>query len=266
MSSVDTPKDATFMFSNQKRSGKVMNSHHRHDDKFEIYYMVSGKCRYFIDDKPYEVMQGDVVLIPGGVLHRTDYDDSESTRLLVECTYEYIPKDVLKKLSAFYYVYRNPTITREIHIALSRIENEYRTCDEMTVSALKAQMQLFFYLLIRNADTVEKTDSKNVMIENAIGYIRENYQSEVTLSAVAKANFVSPEHLSRTFKKETGFGFNEYLTLVRLQQAELMLREHEPISISEIAYSCGFNDSNYFSDRFKKSYGISPLRYRKSCI
>ena len=81
---------------------------------------------------------------------------------------------------------------------------------------------------------------------------------------MARMRSVSPEHLSRTFKRETGFGFNEYLTLVRLQHAELMLRDRSAKSISDIAYSCGFNDSNYFSDRFKKAYGIPPLRYRKN--
>ena len=77
-------------------------------------------------------------------------------------------------------------------------------------------------------------------------------------------SFFSQEHLSRTFKKHTGFGFNEYLTLVRLQHAEQLLKGDEKMSISTIAYNCGFNDSNYFSDKFKKMYGTSPLKYSKA--
>ena len=42
-----------------------------------------------------------------------------------------------------------------------------------------------------------------------------------------------------------------------------MLKERDGFSISEIAYRCGFNDSNYFSDKFKKVYGTSPLKYSK---
>ena len=264
MTLFDMPDGMSFIFSNQKRFGCVMESHHCHEDKFEVYYMVSGKCRYFIDDKPYEVIAGDVVLIPEGVIHRTDYDQSESTRLLVECSRHFIPDELREKLAPFLYIYRNPTAAREIHLALSRIEEEFKINDDMTVEALIAQMRIFVCLLVRNATTIEKTDSKNAMIEDAITYIKENYSSEITLSAVAKLHFVSPEHLSRTFKRETGFGFNEYLTLVRLQHAELMLRDRSAKSISDIAYSCGFNDSNYFSDRFKKAYGIPPLRYRKN--
>ena len=101
------------------------------------------------------------------------------------------------------------------------------------------------------------------MIEDVVGYIKENFSSEVTLLEVAKKYFVSAEHLSRTFRRQTGFGFNEFLTLVRLQHAEYMLKNRDGRSISEIAYSCGFNDSNYFSDKFKRSYGKSPLQYSK---
>jgi AraC-like DNA-binding protein len=50
---------------------------------------------------------------------------------------------------------------------------------------------------------------------------------------------------------------------VRLQHAENLLKLRDGKSISEIAYGCGFNDSNYFSDKFKKIYGVSPLRYAK---
>ena len=87
--------------------------------------------------------------------------------------------------------------------------------------------------------------------------------NHISLSEMAESFSVSAEHLSRMFKKETGFGFNEYVTLVRLQRAESMLKNENGKSISEIAYACGFNDSNYFSDKFKKAYGVVPSEIRK---
>ena len=87
--------------------------------------------------------------------------------------------------------------------------------------------------------------------------------SEISLPSMAKMRSVSPEHLSRTFRKETGFGFSEYLTLVRLQKAEYMLKNEPGKSVSDVAYACGFNDSNYFSDKFRKAYGISPSKAKK---
>ena len=79
---------------------------------------------------------------------------------------------------------------------------------------------------------------------------------------MAEKNAVSSEHLSRIFKKEIGVGFNEYINSLRLRQAEFMLRNEDGKSVSEVAFACGFNDSNYFSYRFKKAYGVSPINIK----
>ena len=73
---------------------------------------------------------------------------------------------------------------------------------------------------------------------------------------------VSPEHLSRLFRKETGFGFREFRNLLRLQRAEQLLCRPEGGSVASIAAECGFADSNYFSVAFKKMYGVSPKQYQ----
>ena len=101
-------------------------------------------------------------------------------------------------------------------------------------------------------------------VNRAVEYIKENYSADIKLSELSSLLSVSAEHLSRAFKKETGFGFNEYLTLTRLKKAEYMLRNEPGRSVGEIAYACGFNDSNYFSFKFKKLYGVSPLSLRKT--
>jgi AraC-like DNA-binding protein len=102
----------------------------------------------------------------------------------------------------------------------------------------------------------------NTIVEAAIKYIQNNYMSTIRLGEVAKMLSVSEEHLSRTFKKEITFGFSEYITLIRLQKAEHMLKNEPSRAITEVAYACGFNDSNYFSYKFKKAYGVTPSQIR----
>ncbi len=253
-----------FIYGNIKSVGESMHSHHYHDNRFEIYYMVSGNCSYFVDDKVHEVVQGDVVLIPEGVIHKTNYDGKEHTRILIECSGGYIGDSIRERLSDIGYHYRNSKASRGIYSILKQIEAEYNSPDEYTNEALRAYIQLLFTMILRNPNSIVESKSKNAMVESVVSYIKEFYQSDITLSALAKMNFISSEHLSRTFKRHTGFGFNEFLTLVRLQHAENLLKLRHGKSISEIAYSCGFNDSNYFSDKFRRAYGVSPLRYAKS--
>ena len=115
-----------------------------------------------------------------------------------------------------------------------------------------------FFLLARNLNTRVQVSGGNDYVEQAIEYIQKNFTSEISLSEIAKMCSVSAEHFSRVFKKETGFGFNKYITLLRLQKAEAMLRQSDEISVTKVASECGFQDSNYFSVKFKNFYGISP--------
>ena len=87
--------------------------------------------------------------------------------------------------------------------------------------------------------------------------------ADITLSSLAKRFSVSPEHFSRLFKKETGLGFSKYLNSLRLQYAEQLLKSSEGQSITRIAEICGFDDSNYFSKKFKEVYGNSPKKVQK---
>ena len=65
------------------------------------------------------------------------------------------------------------------------------------------------------------------------------------------------------FKKETGLGFSKYLNSLRLQHAEQLLRSAEGQNVTRVAESCGFEDSNYFSKKFKEVYGVSPKKVQK---
>ena len=248
-------------FENDVRGKTVMASQHYHD-VFEIYFLEYGNCSYFIDDKSYDVAEGDLILIPQGTIHKTMYGEGNHSRKLIYCSSHFIPTSVAEIIPSMLYHYRNPAIKDKIRSIFADIENEYNNQDEFSLDAIMNHIHLLFYLLARNRTNSEPVQNNKIYITQAINYIKNNYQSAVYLSDIAKMFSVSAEHLSRVFKKETGFGFNEYLTMLRLKKAETILKNNKKISISEVAYSCGFNDSNYFSDKFKKTYGISPIKYR----
>ena len=259
----------------QKISGKIENFYYskaidrkysestqHYHPHYEIYYMKEGSCRYFIDDRSFDVEAGDLIFIPKGIIHRTNYTTGHHSRLLINFTEDYSPADVPEKLSESRYLYRSREIARNIEDLFLKVEHEYAHPDEYTISLLKCHTAEMFYLILRYPGNLEEATTGNELVDNIVRYIKQNYMSEIKLSSVAKMKSVSPEHLSRTFKNCTGFGFNEYVTLLRLRKAEELLKTEPNMTISEIAYECGFNDGNYFSYKFKKMYGISPLKVR----
>ena len=237
------------------------STHHYHH-AFEIYYLKSGICNYFIGDQSYKVTPGDVVLIPGETIHRTNYNGVAHTRLVINCSPEYIPVSVMERISSVGHLYRNSRVIPQLDAIFSKIEEEYENADFLSSDVMRCYTAELFFLILRNPNEHENDSDENNIVVRASKYIQDNYMNEVKLSSVAKQLSVSSEHLSRAFKKETGFGFNEYLTTLRMQKAEYMLRNEPGRAVCEVAYACGFNDGNYFSYKFKEIYGVSPTKIK----
>lgn len=100
-------------------------------------------------------------------------------------------------------------------------------------------------------------------IQYMVRYHESNYREDISLDFLSYFFGISKGHLSREFKRLTGFSPNEYLIKVRLNHAKDLL----PVSqstIREIAFSCGFRDINNFTNLFKKDTGMPPGAYRRS--
>jgi len=236
---------------------------------YELYYLIDGTCWYFIDKKSYHLTAGDVALIPKGVIHKTNYETIEHSRLLVCCDSYYIPDSVRDVIPSIPYFAKSDEYEGEIKALFASIAAETENPDEFSEEAVRMLVNKLLILIARASRTKEKgkdeiKKEESPIVEKAVKYIRSHYTEEVSLSDTAAYCFVSKEHLSRTFKKETGFGFNEYLTAYRLKKAETLIKSNPRIKVAEVALVCGFNDSNYFSKVYKRMYGKSPTHDKKS--
>lgn len=105
-----------------------------------------------------------------------------------------------------------------------------------------------------------------VISGNRLDYIREilidlveHYDSKVSLSQYAQKYFVSTGKIYNDFKQYTGITFHKFITMLKLNEAKIMLKSG--CSIDEIATKLGFSDPTYFFPFFKLHTGISPHKY-----
>ena len=253
-----------FYFHHAKNKTCSNSTEHQHTG-FEIYYMREGKCHYFINNQSFDIVSGDIILIPEGTTHGTSYGSKPCTRLLINFDSSLISQEILDEISSIGYFYRNPLTVSIIDEMFNAIEREYMRADAISRISLRDYAEAILILLIRHQPP-RVAQENNSIVQSAIKYIQDNYTSTIRLAEVAKMLSVSEEHLSRTFKKEITFGFSEYVTLIRLQKAEHMLKNEPSRAITEVAYACGFNDSNYFSYKFKKAYGVTPSEVRDGVL
>lgn len=112
-------------------------------------------------------------------------------------------------------------------------------------------------------DTVAK--SKNVIeqrVQDACRYIEHFYFRNLTVKEIAEARHVSDRYLYNNFQKVMGMSPKQYLSKIRFRKACFYL-ESSQLSITEIAFSVGFESTQHFSAFFKSMSGVSPTTYRK---
>ena len=236
---------------------------HYHSE-YEVYYLTEGRCRYFIHDKTYSLAAGDLVVIRPGVIHKVIYETPTHSRLFFLCPEDYIPPSVLPVLDRITHFSQTPVTARQTASIYTKLRETLEKPDPFSGDIVRCCVMQLFLLMARASARTNPLPTSSPFIEQAVAFIRANYMERFTLTDAAKHCAVSPEHLSRVFKKETGFGFNEYLNLYRLKKAETMLKSGHVQSVSRVALLCGFNDSNYFSGQYKKMYGITPSQVKKN--
>mgnify|MGYP004466590339 FL=1 len=104
--------------------------------------------------------------------------------------------------------------------------------------------------------------SEKQQIKKMLDFIHEHYAESLSLQVMAETFGLRETYLSSLIKKQTGKGFSEHLTDVRIQKAMELLQTTND-SIESVAQQVGYTDYYYFSKVYKKVTGMTPAAYRK---
>lgn len=252
-------------FSHEIKAVKMKNVHVH--PWHELYYLEKGSTRYLIGDEIYHVEEGNLVFIPKGHYHMTDNGDcphversllsfgddlfDSDTRVILDSLMEQrlisIPLGRIEGLEALF-----SGIERSLSLE-GAIGDATRKIHALSILSFVCRHKREIIPSLREADRI---------VHDVSAYVSASYSEDLSLASLSRRFSVSESHLSRKFKDVSGMGLNEYITLVRVMNAERLLREGT-YTITEVATLCGFNDSNYFSTVFKRIKGMTPLRFAK---
>ncbi len=232
----------------------------------ELYYLEKGRTTYFVGNKIYHLEAGDMILIPKGTFHKTS---NEENKLLerhlfafeenvidpehLHCLDELIRSQYIKFPRE--HIHQITEIVRKISK-----EDKLRQKDYMKMQKLYLQQMLILMSRYRITDTHPNYPEIHHVIQDAVTYISQNINSDLSLNTLSSKYGLSANYFSKQFKTLTGIGLSEYINIARITAAEkLLLTTTKPVM--QIAHECGFNDSNYFASVFKKLKGITPKKY-----
>lgn len=110
---------------------------------------------------------------------------------------------------------------------------------------------------------VRSQSQKGFYIQEALTYIAQNYQRDITVEKIAEACNLNRTYFGRMFKKTIGHTPQEYLTRFRMARAIDLMRSTD-YPISRIAQMVGYPNPLHFTKVFKKEFGISPRAWRNA--
>ncbi|MDR5002754.1 helix-turn-helix domain-containing protein [Brevibacillus parabrevis] len=144
---------------------------------------------------------------------------------------------------------------------LEQLEQLQGTAEPLAKWKQSILFQELMYLVVSDPVTSEETGGTREAIEKVLLYLHEHYRDDISLKEVAHMHGISASNFSGVFKKHVGLKPLDYVTQLRMAQAQRKLRASQPIEL--VASQVGFKDPLYFSRIFKRTMGVSPSVYRK---
>ncbi|WP_153977231.1 AraC family transcriptional regulator [Paenibacillus xylanilyticus] len=258
---------------------------HQHVDFSELVIVLNGNATHVVHTEEYFIKKGNAFVINGSTPHA--YRDPHDFKI---CNIMFRPEMLasigpdLKKSNGYQALfvlepyYRNiqsypgklalpiPSLEYVESLIAVMIEEYHGQLQGYQTMLLSRFTELVVYLS-RHYDTQEKGMEGNHLMHlaNAISYMEDHYLEPLTLEEIAGKSNISVRHLNRIFRSYYQMTPIAYMLTLRLERACGLLK-HSSLTITQISYECGFNDSNYFTRQFRKAYGVSPKVYRQNHI
>lgn len=125
-----------------------------------------------------------------------------------------------------------------------------------------AFLRYLSYYIHKSFSYLSLLSSKQSIAKMVSDYIDHHFMEEISRKSLAETVFLSPDHVSRLFKKETGLTLIAYITNKRIDTAkQLLIYSTEPVYL--VASQVGYDNYSYFSKIFKKETGLTPIKFRE---
>ena len=265
--------DCFALESNERDKVRVDNYHYH--DYVELLFALDADMNVWLSGVPYHMVSGDLIIINSGELHNVSYNkDSHYSCIKFSPRILYFDDN-----SLFEFKYVTPFLSEnspqklfcsgdlediDVYSLCDEIMDEWNRKDTAFELSIRANILKIFAAIFRHWDKQNVFHSEAVLtepIKKALHYIAENFDTVTERDAALHCG-LSYNHFSTSFKRTVGRSFNDYITLLRISEAEKLLLSTEQ-SITEIALSCGFASTSHFISRFKAQKGITPGQLRK---
>ena len=241
--------------------------------EFELLVPVQGEMDFFVNGRIAHLREGDGIFVNSGRLH---FGFSAKKQ---ECIYAFVVfhPEVLGEEPAISrelfrigqeqqsdYILLHKDIPQEAEVIKNILAVERSMADDKLFNALGYVSAIMESIMTMLPDVEKGSEADWAVLRRMTGYVQSHYHETIRLEEVAASGMVCRSQCCKLFKSKMNMTPMEYVMHYRLNKACELLGQD--LSITEIAFSCGFNGVSYFSESFRRKYSVTPSAYRDAIL
>lgn len=246
-----------------KYGGDWHSVSHTHNHT-ELFYIVSGKGQFFIQDQLYPVNVNNLVIISPNVIH-TEVSLNAHPLEYIVLGIEGIELKACSSSNGLFLIL-DRFESAEIAGCLRNILRETELKNTGYEDVCQAYMEILIIRLMRNTALSIPTESQALSANRQCAKVRQyidlHFKEALTLDQLAEEGHMNKYYLSHSFKREYGVSPINYMVSRRIEESKYLLAETD-LSLSQISQLLGFSSLSYFSQVFRKTQAVTPMEYRQ---
>ncbi len=246
---------------------------HAHEDYTEVVLITEGSSNYLVDDRQYAVKKGDLLVYNPGIVH--DEVAGEGAEVETWCVAVGGLRMPGLRENALLpddrgCVFRADVLFEEMD-ALCGLMFRLLSGQLAGAATYSHGLMLSFLTMAlavaehQDQSLIESEEEESVIGNRVKKYIDAHFREPLTLQMIADALNVSTYYMAHVFKDMSGYAPMTYLQKRRIGEAQTLLI-HTKKSISDIAFSLGYDAQSHFNQQFSKHVGMPPGEFRKQYV
>lgn len=143
------------------------------------------------------------------------------------------------------------------------VKHLFMRCNNL-VNSRKLLQKKYAKQMDNNVDILATNSADHQFMEQCVACVEQNLDNpDFDVNMFAQAMNTGRTKLFLKIKGITGQTPNDFILNIRLKKAQMLLKQMDTKTISEIAYEVGFNSPSYFIKRFRELFGVTPAQYQK---
>ena len=263
-----------------ERDQKALEIHsHKHN---ELVFVFGGSAIHEVDNENYPLIRGDVFVLHGNHFHGFDETNNLHLKMVLysdtlfnSLSEEFYELPGFQTLFVHEPRYRkNHKFKSKLHLNTEQLNNIAHICEKMKDEQESKRPgyrsfidHLFSTLIILvcryYSETASAKPKSLVRLSSAITFMEQNYSQPILITDLAGKVNLGVSAFRSAFKYLTGLSPKDYLIRLRIEQAAEMMVRNSRIHVIDASIAVGFDNSSYFSRKFKEIIGMTPIKFLK---